>query len=356
MAKRLSAGKLRGLTTLADGRGVFKMVATDQRPPIFHAVARHGNRSIDEIRYEEVAAVKRSLVKVLAPEASAVLVDPVWGHPAALTDVPGRTGLLSTLEGYDFEVRQGERYSRPIRDWSVAKIKRSGVQAVKVLAWYRHDARDETREHQMRFVHEVGDACRAHDLPFVLEVLIYPLAGEEPGSRAYAAAKPARVLEAVRTFTDERYGVDLLKLEFPADLKHTAEFAAGAFDGRRREATYDLAEVRHHLAVLHELTHVPWVLLSAGVGPREFAVDLELAFAAGACGFLAGRAVWADALDAYPDMEALEERLHDRSVPYLRQIGGLADTAPPWTAHPAFGGEVQLAGAGEGWAAGYGAR
>ena len=354
MTQTLSAGKYRALTMLADRRGVFKMVAVDQRPPIFAALARHGDRSPSEVAYAEVRAVKRLLSEVLAPEASALLTDPVWGHPHALDVIPGDVGLLSTLEGYDFEVVSGERRSKAIPGWSVKKIKRSGAQGVKVLAWHRPDLSAATQRHQDAFIESVGAECRARDLPFVLELLVYPFAGETPDSLAYAQAKPGRVLGSLRHYADERFGVDLLKLEFPADLKHTREFASGAWDARAREAAYTLAEVEGFLTELHAITNVPWVLLSAGVGPREFALALELAFAAGASGFLAGRAVWLDALDAYPDLEAVERRLRERSLPHLRQISGLADAALPWTRHPRYGGEVRLEGSGEGWLERYG--
>lgn len=355
MSPTLSAGKYRGLMTLADDRGVFKMIAVDQRPPIFNALAKHGNRRPEEIAYDEVASIKTLLTKTLAPEATAVLVDPVWTHPHALQHIPGRVGLLSTLEGYDFEVKDGERSSKAIKNWSVKKIKRSGAAGVKVLAWHRPDIREDTQVHQDGFIRDVGDECRLRDIPFILELLIYPKPGEDPDSLEYALAKPQRVLESVRYYADDAFGVDLLKLEFPADLKRTVEFAGGAFGGKAREAAYTLEEVKGYLKALHEITNVPWVLLSAGVGPREFALNLDLAFEAGACGFLAGRAVWLDALDTYPDLKAVETRLREKSLPYLRQISGLADAATPWAQHRRYGGKVELGGASPSWAEDYGA-
>lgn len=347
----LSAGKLRGLMTLADDRGIFKMIAVDQRPPIFKALARHGGRSPDEVGYDEVAGVKALLTEVLAPHATAILLDPVWTHPHALAKVPGRVGLLSTLEDYAFVLQGGERWSYPIEGWSVEKAKRSGAAGVKLLAWDRPDTRGDTREHQDAFVLAVGAACREHDLPLVLELLVYPKPGEEEDSPDYAAAKTDHVLDSVAHFADERFGVDLLKLEFPADLKYCREFSRGAFDGRERASVYSLSDVREALDEMNRLANVPWVLLSAGVGPREFALNLELAFEAGASGFLAGRAVWLDALDAYPDMDEIRRRLMDKSLPYLGQIAALADGAKPWTAHR--GREAQVAGRGPDWYKGY---
>jgi tagatose 1,6-diphosphate aldolase len=350
----LSAGKFRGLKTLADDRGLFKMVAVDQRPPLFRALARHDNRRLEEVRDEEIAAVKTLLVAGLAPHASAILVDPIWAHPDALTFIPGRVGLVSTLEDYAFEERDAERYSKPIEGWSVAKIKLSGATGVKVLAYHRPDLSPAAAAHQDSFVERVGAACRVHDIPFILELLLYPKGDEQADGLDYARLKPERVLQSLRHFAAERFAVDLFKLEFPADLRHTGEFAAGAFDGRERPSAYRLAEVESWLRELDEACPVPWVLLSAGVGKREFAVNVELALAAGASGFLAGRAVWFDALDRYPDLPAVRARLDGEAVPFLRSIAGLADSGRPWFEHRRFAGAPALAEGGRGWHERYG--
>ena len=56
----LSAGKLWGLRRMSDANGLFKMVATDQRPPILKMVQEaHGH-----VSYADVAQVKELLVKV----------------------------------------------------------------------------------------------------------------------------------------------------------------------------------------------------------------------------------------------------------------------------------------------------
>jgi tagatose 1,6-diphosphate aldolase len=350
----LSAGKLRALSTLADDRGRFTMIAVDQRPPIFAALARHGDRAPEEVGYDEVAAVKGALVEVLAPHASAVLMDPVWTHPHHLRAVPGRVGLISTLEDYGFELVNGERRSHAIEGWSVAKIRRSGAMGVKLLAWHRPDLSDATQAHQDAFVEAVGRACDEHDLPFVLELLVYPLPGEDPASASYARAKPERVLGSLRRYAHPRFRVDLMKLEFPVELKRVDGFHAGALDGVAREAVHDLDETRGLLAALDAASPVPWVLLSAGVGPREFALNVELAVEAGASGVLAGRAVWYDALAAYPDLDAVKARLRDRSVPYLKQLAGIVERARPWHEHRRYGGAPRVADASPTWYRGYG--
>lgn len=355
-AVSLSAGTLRGLSRLADRDGRFRMVAVDQRPPLFRALARALNVSEDELSWNEVADAKAVLVEALGPHAGAMLLDPVWAHPRAIASLPGDVGLLSTLEGYDVDVVDGERRSRPIQGWSVAAARRAGADAIKVLAWHRPGLSEATQRHQDAFVRAAGEACRRHDLPFVLELLDYPLPSDDPDDPGWIREKTERVLTSVRHYADPAFSVDLYKLEVPFDPHRVREVAAGALDGIAREPIWTLAEADAALQELDAASPVPWVVLSAGVGPRAFEFVVDRAVDAGASGFLAGRALWLAALDDWPDRAAVSSHLRDRSVPLLRRLGARVDEALPWTAHRRYGaGGPRLAGAGPDWVARYGA-
>lgn len=351
----LSAGKLRGLTRIADRDGRFRMVAVDQRPPLFRALAKALDVDEDELAWEEVADAKATLIEALGPHAGAMLLDPVWAHPRAITFLPGDVGLLSTLEGYDVDLVDGERRSRPIAGWSVAAARRAGADAIKVLAWHRPGLSDATREHQDAFVKAAGKACREHDLPFVLELLDYPLPDEDPSDPSWIRGKTERVLTSVRHYAEPQYSVDLYKLEVPFDPHRVREVAAGALDGVAREPIWTWAEADAALRELDAASPVPWVVLSAGVGPRAFEFVVDRAVEAGASGFLAGRALWLAALDAWPDRAAVDAHLRERSVPLLRRLGARVDEAMPWTAHRRFGPDgPRLRGAGPDWVRRYG--
>jgi tagatose 1,6-diphosphate aldolase len=320
----LSAGKLWGLRRLADRHGLFRMLAVDQRPPIMNRLRALSG----EARDLEVSAVKRLLVEELAPHASATLVDPVWAWPFAWDALDPQRGLLLTLESHAFADGPGGRRSASIPGWSVAKIRRMGGDAVKVLAWYRPDAAAEVRAHQEAYVRAVGAACRAHDLPFVLELLVYPFADARPGGDYLEdpAKRPELVLESVRTFADPAYGVDLFKLESPIPAERVPDP-----DGP------ESARVQPLFDALARAAGRPWVMLSAGAGPEAFRRVLVHAFRAGASGFLAGRAIWWDAFEAWPDAARMRARLRDGAVPYLEAISSLARAhATPWHRHPRF--------------------
>jgi sulfofructosephosphate aldolase len=97
---------------------------------------------------------------------------------------------------------------------------------------------------------------------------------------------------------------DLLKLEWP-----------GSAYGCRR--------------ISEELGTVPWTLLSAGVGFDEFVERVQIALGAGAVGFIAGRAIWGEAVTLVG-----EERvsfLRETAVPRLAALcDALAENGRSW--------------------------
>jgi tagatose 1,6-diphosphate aldolase len=119
-------------------------------------------------------------------------------------------------------------------------------------------------------------------------------------------------------------------------LKWTKEFCNGAFDDKEREAVYTLSEIRAFCEELNDTTGVPWVILSAGVAIEEFLVQVDLATAAGASGFLCGRAIWKDAIEHYPDLEAMEEWLETEGSYNFVRANAHAQRARPWFQHRKF--------------------
>lgn len=365
MSKReISAGKLRGLQVLADSEGRFRMMAIDQRGSLKRMLAKVLKRKPEEITYDELAAVKKSIIKILSPYSSATLTDPVYGYPNAIQYYPRDVGILLAYEetGADKAGPAGrERKSKLIQGWSAEKIKSSGANALKLLIYYRPDASQDTCEHQQEVIRQVGEECERYDLPFVLELVAYPMLEDElpkePGKRpttdtpAFAKRKPDIVLRTLEEFSKPEYKADILKVEFPADLKYTKEYCDGAFDGKKREPLYDLSEVKEFCKRENEAASMPWVILSAGVGINEFVENVKLATEAGASGFLGGRAIWQDCVRFYPDIEAMEEWLATSGVNNFKRLYEASKNAIPWFEHRKFQGfpNIQLAYKGREW-------
>jgi tagatose 1,6-diphosphate aldolase len=316
-----SPGKLWGLRRLADNEGFWKMVAIDQRTPIFGPIAE--KRGTSAPSREDVVAVKRLLARHLAPHSSAVLMDPNWAYPLSITEVPARIGLILSYEHHETENTPGGRKTVPIPGWSVGKTRRIGADAVKVLVWYRADAAPDVKAHQEAFVEAAGRACREHDIVMLLEVLIYPLPGEDPGMME--ARRAELVLDSIQPFCESRFGVDIFKLEPPGPVHRVPEpDGPGA------------AELQKAYDRMAALLPRPWVMLSAGASAADFERSLHYAYRAGASGYLAGRAIWWEPFSQFPDLPRMETALASDSTAVLERLNALTDAkAQPWYRHPA---------------------
>jgi tagatose 1,6-diphosphate aldolase len=332
-ADGLSAGKLWGIRRMADAAGRFKMTAVDQRPPIKNPIRE--KRGTSEAPYEDVSGFKRLLIEELQVESSAMLLDPHFILPQGLSILSPTKGLIVTLEDSIFTETPGGRLSSEIDHWSVEKIKRAGGDAVKVLAWYRPDASADVKQKQQDFAARIGAACHKYDIPYLFELLVYPLPGEANQTTDYIEMKAKHadhVLESVRAFAAPKYGIDIFKLESPVPAKSVPGLSAeGAKDV---QALFD---------EMGKLAGRPWVMLSAGAGMAEFRNVLEHAYAAGASGYLAGRAIWLTPFQHFPDWDAIRNGLRNESQPYMRDLNALTDKAAmPWHQHTCFAGKTTL--------------
>ena len=339
MSDQLTNGKIRSLNCLADEGGRFRMLAIDQRSALQSMLAKVLGRDAKSIGAEELTATKRVITRALAPFSTAVLTDPVYGYPSSIRDIPGGVGLLLAHEQTSYE-KTGpdgrERRSRLLEEWNAERSRLAGASAAKLLIYYNPDASDETLEHQQSLVRTLGEECARLELAFLLEIVTYPI--EEPSADTvqFARRKPELVVRSAAEFSKPEYKVDVLKLEFPADLKYAYECARGLFDRREREPAYDLKEVEDWCKRLDQACQVPWVILSAGVDIEEFLANVELAVKAGASGFLCGRAIWKGAVDLYPDTAAMESYLHTEGAYNFLRCNAAAACALPWHQHRRF--------------------
>ncbi len=318
---------------LADAAGRWKMIAIDQRTPLMQPIARI--RGAPEAPYDDLAAVKAAITRRLSPLATAMLMDPNFAYPRCAGEMSPATGLCLSLEHHVTQDGvDGGRRSEVIPSWSVRQIRRIGADAVKLLVWYRPDAGAALLEHQQAFVRRIGQECREHDIVLLLELLVYPLAGDAPGH--LETHRTRLVLDSMRHFASAEFGVDIYKLEPPAALRDVPDP-----DGPQAVA------VQRAYDELGALTTKPWVLLSAAAGPADFERSLTYAYRAGASGYLCGRAIWQSAFEHFPDRAALERELESVSARYVQQINALTDRlATPWHRHPAWQGGVAMAGNG----------
>jgi tagatose 1,6-diphosphate aldolase len=248
------------------------------------ALARAGEER--EPTHDEIVAAKLTLVRHLGKRVSAVLLDAVYGawHAVCSFRLPASTGLIVRLERADpGPTADGVgRVNAVETGWSVAKIKRMGADAVKLMVYYEPD-HVESAQPQRRLVEHVAEQCDAHDIVLLLEALSYPLAGEEKTSPSYLARKPRTVVESARHLSGL---CDVYKAEFPGTLGHDPDDA-----------------LARSLAALDEACRRPWVLLSAGVDFPDYHKQVAMACEHGASGILGGRAIWKELFECGDDAE-----------------------------------------------------
>lgn len=335
ISNSLSPGKYRRLKRLSDSEGRFSMLAVDQRDSLRRMFARQHGVEPSDVTPEQLRQVKRVVTRSVAPMATGLLTDPLYGYPASIDVLPSQVGVLLSGEetGY-VKTDEGERRTRLLDDWSPARILRSGADALKLLVYHHPDATPETRRHEQEIVASVGEACAKAGLAFILEVVTYPLADAAEDPVKQARRKPDLVVDAAETFSDPRYQVDVLKLEFPANLKFVEDYRQESFG--RGVGVYDRATVKRACERLNQAAGVPWVILSSGVGMDEFVETLKLANDAGASGFLCGRAVWKNIVEYAPDADAMTRFMEETGKPRVERLLEVNQSARAWTSHPAY--------------------
>lgn len=336
----ISPGKLWCLRRMSDEHGFFKMTAVDQRPGV-EALVRKRSTSAQAI-YADAGEIKRVLIEALSPHSTAMLLDPGYAYPYASRQLDPRRGLLLTYEQWDSEETRQGRKTFGYPDWTVEKIKRAGADGVKLMLWWRPDASQEVKAHQRKLVEDVGRECRKHDIAFLLEPLLYPFPteGQPGGTQRYeedATKRPEMVVETAREFVDERYGIDIFKMESPVAAPLVPD-PQGA----------DSPACQHWFDQLGEIIDRPWVMLSAGAAMEPFRRIVAHAFRAGASGYLAGRAIWWPSLEQnFPDWAAFRAGIERDGVPYARALQALLDaTGKPWTECRAFSQGIDMMYAG----------
>jgi tagatose 1,6-diphosphate aldolase len=307
MTVTLSLGKWRGLQQCSTPRGTLAIMALDHRGNLRQAI---NPAAPDSVSPAEMSLFKQQVVAALSPVCSAVLLDPEFGAAQCLVSgaLPGQVGLLVAVEASGYTGDPLARQSRILPGWSVAKAKRLGASAVKLLVYYHPDA--PTAGEIEALVRQTAHECALADLPFFLEPLSYSL---NPADKSLSGAERRRVvIETARRLTP--LGADVLKAEFPLDAR----------------AVPDESSWAEACASLTAASVAPWILLSASVDFATFLRQVDVACRAGAAGVAVGRAVWreAPALSA----EARLAFLRGPACERMARLTALCDAlARPWT-------------------------
>ncbi len=354
---QLTPGKLRGLQRICNDNGTLTMVATDQNSSMI-SMMKDANKKKGETNpknpeegrdptFSEIVEAKIVLASALSPVSSAILVDGYYGvwNSVASYNIPAKSGILVRVE------KSGgskNHVGAPLMDiepgWGVAKIKRCGADAVKLLAPFE-PTEPASAEHQYNLVQQVYQECQKHDILLLLETVAFPFGGEKKESKEYKARKAATVIESARQLS--RF-CDVYKAEFPGHLGQETD-----------------AQLRDNVKALDAASERPWVLLSAGVDFADYKKQVEMAVENGASGILGGRAFWKEfflqdgpaAREKFARTEAVERvkqidaLVKAKATPWFKRYGLTMDdlhsvrAAEGW--HFRYGGKSEAGGSGE---------
>jgi len=288
---RLTTVERRGLSAISTPGGRMLIVAADQRNGMRAAMSD----APEEVSTAELAAAKADLVRYLANNAPAILLDPEVALPAVVDDgvlVRG-TSLVVGMDASGFETVGGLRHTRLVPGMTARRVRELGGDAAKML-WYLRPDRQDADSRVAAEMRELIEACTAEGVLLIVELLTYRL--EDETEQEYAAAFPALVADGARLAV--ACGAKVLKLQYPGSAEGCAAVTAAA-DG------------------------VPWAVLSAGVDHETFLTQVATAMAHGAGGAMAGRSLWKDSLSVSPELR--RDYLTKRALPRLHELAAVLD-------------------------------
>ena len=302
--KVLTPGRWRGLKLTSTLQDMFAILAFDQR-------GTYRKMLPERASFETAVHIKREIVVRLSEYVSAVLLDAEYGFEPAL-HMAGHTGLLMALEKSGYSGDSTYRQVAFVDGWTPGKIKQIGASAVKLLTYYNPDAEVLAQETET-IIKQVITQCHEQDIPLFLEPLSYSADKNVlTDSAEFAEVRPSKVIDTAKRLS--KLNPDVLKLEFPINAAFNNDHSAW------QSACESISAV----------CSVPWVLLSAGVDFETFAQQVSIACRAGASGYLAGRAIWKEAISM--DEAARQQFLGVVAVDRLKRLNEIVSReARPWT-------------------------
>lgn len=286
----LTQSKKEYMAHLCNEDKIISALAIDQRGALKKMIAKFQDGPATS---EQIENFKGIVSAELTPYASSILLDPEYGLPAAAVRATN-AGLLLAYEKTGYDASTPGRLPDSLPIWSVKRLKEQGADACKFLLYYDVDESDEINDRKKAYVERIGSECTAEDIPFFLELVSYDANILDANSIEYAVKKPHKVIEMMKEFSKKCYGVDVLKVEVPVNMKYVEGFSD-------QQVAYTNEEASAYFKEQAEATKLPFIFLSAGVSAELFQETLYFAKKSGSTfnGVLCGRATWADGVETF---------------------------------------------------------
>jgi len=326
---KIASGKQKGMKAVSDSRGVIAAAAMDQRGSLKSAIAKDKGIDKKDVTHQMLEEFKTAVTRVLTPHASAILLDPEYGLPAARAR-SSNAGLLLAYENSGYDNTRPGRLPDLLDNWSARRLAAAGADCVKILLYYTPFDPPEVNDIKHAWVERIGGECTAADVPFFLEFVGYE-EGKDEKTIEFARKKPEIVTRSMEEFSKPQYAVDVLKVEVPVNMA----FVQGT-KACKGEYAYTREQAKDHFRKAAAVAKKPFIYLSAGVSNDVFNESLELAAESGTnfSGVLCGRATWKEGIPVYAKqgVRALEDWLNDQGVKNIGNVNERLKAAKPWFA------------------------
>ncbi len=255
--------------SIFQNQGKYLMLAFDHRDSFKKYINPADPTKATE---EDLIKVKGMVISALEDQFSGVLLDVDWGLSAYASLRRGEAGsqlksYLLPLEKSGYTDSEGDRTTE--LEYTAKQLKDLGASGTKLLLYFNPEARN--CEKQLATAKQTLEDSHQNDLPLFLEIVTY-------GNEELGKSRAEWVLRSVQMLLENEVVPDVWKLEYPGDLESCKQ--------------------------INELVgNTPWILLTRGEKFDKFDEQLKDAVAAGAVGFLAGRALWQEIGECKTDEE-----------------------------------------------------
>ncbi|EOH97111.1 tagatose 1,6-diphosphate aldolase 2 [Enterococcus haemoperoxidus ATCC BAA-382] len=320
---KMTASKKAAMDRLSTKDGIIEALAIDQRGALKKMIKALGKEPTEQ----HIIDFKTMVSQELTPFASAILLDPEYGIPAAESR-DQQAGLLLAYEKTGYDASTPGRLPDLLGDWSVIRLQEKGADAIKFLLYYDADESQEINHLKHIFVERLGSECFSEDIPFYLELISYDAKITDALSSEYAKIKPEKVIKMMEEFSKPQYKVDVLKVEVPVNMNYVEGIGS-------EKAVYSREEALTYFKQQSEATQLPFIFLSAGVTAKMFQDTLEFAKEAGSTfnGVLCGRATWKDGVTPFVESgeESARQWLRTEGKDHIQQLNEVVErTASSW--------------------------
>jgi len=221
---------------------------------------------------KKITQTKKEILETIGQKASAIILDPIYGKKLAKQT---KKPILFCLEKSGYRHIKKMRKTQLQPNWNAGKAKKLGASAIKLNLQHNPKANRRIINHNKKIVEKAGKQCKKLKLPFLLEIITYPI------SKKFN--KEEAIIQSIKEFKKPKYNVKIFKLQYPGSIKACKK-------------------------ITQTLGKKPWVLLSAGKTMKTFAKELKTAIKAGCKGFTAGRAIWQKGIKARNKKEWFEKK------------------------------------------------